>query len=65
MDNNVAANNAFVKAQQAKMKSKMGNRPGVKPEFGNLNANMMIDGDYAEACAKRITAGMDADFPVK
>lgn len=66
MKNEVMSNNAFVKAEQARMRQMMGDRPGVKPDMRHFNANMVNDGDLAENMARRATEGLDKKaFPVK
>ena len=63
MKNQVMSNNAFVKAQQNKMKAMMGDRPGCPPEMKKFNANMSNDGEDAQKYARGLN--MDAAFPIK
>lgn len=58
-------NNAFVKAQQAKMVSKAGKAPSLDAECMNFDACMTNTGDKAQSFAKTLTAGIDDAFPVK
>ena len=44
----VQSNNAFVKSEQARMKSKMGNRPVMKREMEEFDAYMSNDGENAK-----------------
>ncbi len=59
----VQSNNAFVRAEQAKLKGKMGNRPGVGPELKKFNANMSNDGAAAEKAGKAVCKGLEDAFP--
>ena len=61
----VQSNNAFVKAEQAKMKGKMGNRPGAPAEMKHFNAYMSNDGEGAQSFGRKLCAGMDDAFPLK
>ena len=61
----VQSNNAFVKAEQQKMKSKMGNRPMMKREMEEFNAYMSNDGENAQDFARKLCSGMEDAFPVK
>lgn len=61
----VQSNNAFVRAGQAKMKSRMGDRPGCPPAMHHLDAYMSNDGEKAQASARKITKGLDSAYPVK
>lgn len=61
----VQSNNAFVKAEQAKMKSKMGNRPVMKKEMEEFNAYMSNDGENAQEFGRKLCAGLDDAFPLK
>lgn len=61
----VLKKNEFVKREQDKMKSMMGNRPSIKPEDSKFNAEMMNDGESCRSFAKKLTAGIDEKaFPV-
>lgn len=65
-DNNmVQSNNAFVKAEQSKMKSRMGNRPGAPAEMKHFDAFMSNDGENAKESARKLCAGLDDAFPLK
>ena len=61
----VQSNNAFVKAEQMKMKSKMGNRPGAPREMEEFNAYMSNDGEHAQEFGRKLCAGMEDAFPLK
>jgi hypothetical protein len=61
----VQSNNAFVKSEQMKMKSKMGNRPVMKREMEEFNAYMSNDGENAQDFARKLCGGMDDAFPLK
>jgi hypothetical protein len=61
----VQSNNAFVRAEQAKMKKHMGNKPVMKKEMEEFNAYMSNDGKNAQDFARKITSGIDDAFPVK
>ena len=61
----VQSNNAFVKAEQSKMKSRMGNRPGALSEMKKFNAFMSNDGENAKESARKLCKGMDDAFPLK
>lgn len=61
----VQSNNAFVRAEQAKMKAKMGNRPTVPKEMKEFDAYMSNDGEGAKSFARKLTKGMDDAFPLK
>ncbi len=61
----VQSNNAFVKAEQMKMKGKMGNRPVMKKEMEEFNAYMSNDGANAQDFARKLCRGMDDAFPLK
>lgn len=61
----VQSNNAFVKAEQSRMKSKMGSRPGAPREMKEFNAYMSNDGEGAQAFGRKLCAGMDDAFPLK
>lgn len=65
MKDDVMSKNAFVKAEQARMKSMMGDRPAQKAEAYKFNAYMCNDGDHAKEFGRKITAGLDKKaFPV-
>lgn len=61
----VQSNNAFVRAEQAKMRSKMGNKPAMPKAMEEFNAYMSNDGDHAQTFARGLTKGLDDAFPVK
>lgn len=61
----VQSNNAFVKAEQMKMKNKMGNRPVMKKEMEEFDAYMSNDGAGAQDFARKLCKGMDDAFPLK
>ncbi len=63
-DKMVQSNNAFVKSEQAKMKTRMGNRPGAPPEMREFNAFMSNDGAKAKSCARSLCKGLDDAFPL-
>jgi len=63
--NMVNKKNAFVKKEQATMKSMMGDRPGAPAPMKKFNAYMSNDGDAAESLARSATEGLDKKaFPV-
>lgn len=65
MKDDVMAKNAFVKAEQARMKSMMGDRPVQKAEAYKFNAYMSNDGDHAKEMTHKLTSGLDKKaFPV-
>lgn len=61
----VQSNNAFVRAEQAKMKNKMGDRPVMKKEMEEFNAYMSNDGAKAQEFGRKLCSGMDDAFPLK
>lgn len=61
----VQSNNAFVRSEQAKMKSKMGDRPRMKKEMEEFNAYMSNDGENAKDFARKLCSDMDDAFPLK
>lgn len=61
----VQSNNAFVKAEQQKMKGKMGNRPVMKREMEEFNAYMSNDGENAQDFARKLCSSMEDAFPLK
>ena len=61
----VQSNNAFVKAEQAKMKGRMGNRPGAPKEMKHFDAYMSNDGEGAKEAARKLCKGLDDAFPLK
>ena len=61
----VQSNNAFVRKEQAKMKTRMGNRPGAPKEMMEFNAYMSNDGEKAQAAGRKLCKGLDDAFPLK
>lgn len=61
----VQSNNAFVKAEQAKMKTRMGNRPGAPAEMKHFDAYMSNDGEGAKTFGRKLCKGLDDAFPLK
>jgi hypothetical protein len=65
MKNPVQANNAFVKAEQAKMKARMGDRPGAPAEMKHFDAFMSNSGERAQESGRKLCADLDPAFPLK
>lgn len=65
MKNPVMSNNAFVKAEQNKMKAKMGDRPGAPAEMKKFNAFMSNNGEVAQESARKLAGNLDDAFPLK
>lgn len=63
MKNDVMSNNAFVKAEQNKMRKMMGDRPGCPPAMKKFDAYMSNDGQDAQNYARKLN--MDDAFPIK
>lgn len=61
----VQSNNAFVKAEQARMKGMMGGRPTMKKEMEEFNAYMSNDGMNAQDFARKLCKGLEDAFPLK
>lgn len=61
----VQTNNAFVRAEQAKLRSMMGGRPKLKREMEEFNAYMSNDGEHAQEFARDLTRSIEDAFPVK
>lgn len=61
----VQSNNAFVRAEQAKMRTRMGDRPKMKREMEEFDAYMSNDGENAKDFARKLCKGMDDAFPLK
>lgn len=61
----VQSNNAFVKQEQNKMKTRMGDRPGAPPEMKHFDAYMSNDGEGAQVSARKLCSGLDDAFPLK
>jgi hypothetical protein len=64
-DKMVQSNNAFVRAEQAKMRSKMGGKPSIPAEMKDFCAYMSNDGEHAQEFGRKLTSGMEDAFPVK
>jgi hypothetical protein len=57
---------AFVKAEQAKVKGKGGKDPVLKGEALEFDAYMCNNGRHAQELAVKLTAGLDKEaFPVR
>lgn len=61
----VQSNNEFVRKEQAKMRSRMGDRPGAPKEMLEFNAFMSNDGEKAKESARKLCKGLDDAFPLK
>ena len=61
----VQSNNAFVKAEQMKMKSRMGDRPGAPAAMKHFDAFMSNDGENAKESARKLCKGLDDAYPLK
>ncbi len=61
----VQSNNQFVKQEQNKMKSRMGDRPGAPPEMRHFDAFMSNDGENAKESARKLCKNLDDAFPLK
>jgi hypothetical protein len=61
----VQSNNQFVKAEQNKMKTRMGDRPGAPAEMKHFDAFMSNDGEKSKASARKLCKGLDDAFPLK
>jgi len=64
-DKMVQSNNAFVKAEEAKLRKYMGNRPGAPAEMKHFNAFMSNDGENAKESARKLCRNMDDAYPLK
>lgn len=64
-DSLVQSNNAFVRREQDKMKSRMGNRPGAPKEMMKFDAFMSNDGAKAQEAGRKLCKGLDDAFPLK
>jgi hypothetical protein len=64
-DKMVESNNAFVKREEMKLRSKMGNKPVMPKEMYEFDAYMSNDGASAQEFARDLTRGIDDAFPVK
>ena len=65
MKNPVQSNNAFVKAEQMKMKARMGDRPGAPAAMKNFDAFMSNNGEGAKETARKLCKDLDDAFPLK
>lgn len=61
----VQSNNAFVKAEQNKLKAKMGDRPGAPAEMKHFDAFMSNDGENAKISARKLCKSLEDAFPLK
>lgn len=61
----IQSNNAFVKAEQAKMKTRIGDRPGAPSEMKHFDAFMSNDGEKAKMSARKLCRGLEDAFPLK
>jgi len=59
----VESNNAFVRREEAKLKTMMGGRPKMKAEMEKFNAYMSNDGMAAEDFGRKLCSGLDDAFP--
>ncbi len=64
-DKMVQSNNAFVRAEQAKMRSKMGGKPSVPAAMKDFCSYMSNDGEHAKSFARGLTKGLDDAYPLK
>ncbi len=61
----VANKNAFVKKEQAVLKTMMGDRPTVPAEMKRFDAYMSNNGDTAQSMCDKLTSDIDHKaFPV-
>lgn len=65
MKNPVMATNAFVKAEQGKIKAKMGDRPGCPPEMKHFDAYMSNNEETVKKCENKLCAGLEDAYPRK
>lgn len=57
---------AFVKSEQAKLKSKSGRAPILEDRYMKFDACMINNGAHAQELARNLTKGLDKDaFPVR
>ncbi len=61
----VQSNNAFVKAEQMKLKKMVGDRPGAPPAMKHFDAFMSNDGEKAQMSARKLCKSLDDAFPLK
>jgi hypothetical protein len=64
-DKMVQSNNAFVRAEQAKQKKMMGNRPRMPKEMQEFDAYMSNDGENAQDFGRKLCKDLDDAFPLK
>lgn len=65
MKNPIMGKNAFVKAEQAKIGAKMGDRPGPKPEMMHFDAYMSNNEMTVKACENKLCGGLEDAYPRK
>jgi len=63
-DKMVQSNNAFVRSEQAKMRSRMGNRPGAPAEMREFNAFMSNNEMTSKGSARKLCSGLEDAFPL-
>jgi hypothetical protein len=61
----VQSNNAFVKAEEMKLRKMMGNRPVMKKEMEQFDAYMSNDGAKAQSFGRKLCSGLEDAFPLK
>jgi hypothetical protein len=65
-ENQHSASNAFVKAEQEKMKKMGGQAPMMQGRYMEFDACMMNNGAHAQAFAKKLTSDIDhLAYPVR
>lgn len=64
-DKMVQSNNEFVRQEQAKLKTHMGNRPGAPAAMMKFDAFMSNDGMKAQQSARKLCASLDDAYPLK
>lgn len=64
-DKMVQSNNSFVKAEQARMKAMMGNRPAMPKDMRKFDAYMSNDGAASQEYARKLCKGLESAFPLK
>ena len=60
----VQSNNSFVRSEQSKMKTRMGNRPGAPAEMMKFNAFMSNDGEKAKSAGRKLCKDLEDAFPL-
>lgn len=61
-----SANNAFVKKEQATLKSMAGKPPSLKAEAMKFNAYQCNNGEHAQELGRKLTSGLEKKaYPVK